>query len=305
MIRLLWIAALALFGAMARAEVPRVMTDIGPVQSLVDRVMLGVSSADVLLAPGASPHDFAFRPSDAGRLAEAEVVIWVGHDLTPWLQEPIDTLAQAARHLELLTSPGWDRLALREDAAFADTTAHSDDHDGTDHGNTDPHAWLDPLVAAVWLDHIAQVLAEADPGNATTYRANAAAGAAELVALAADIRAQLAPFSGRGYVVPHDGYHYFEARFDLPASGAIALSDAQTPGPARIEELQSLIAARQIVCVLTDPQTAPDWTDILRDTTATRTARIDAMGGGLEAGPALYPAIIHAMADALEGCLSD
>ncbi len=313
----------------AFADAPRVMTDIAPVHSLVARVMDGVGSPDLLLPPGASPHDFALRPSDAARLAQADIVVWVGHGLTPWLEGPLDTLATQAQSLELLDTDGWDKLALREDPAFdthdddhaaddgdhaahddadgddpetADAAAHDHDHDH-DHGDFDPHAWLDPAIAAVWLDHIATALAAADPDNAETYRANAAAARAEYTALRAATAARLAPLAGRRFIVPHDGYQYFEVAFGLPASGAIALSDAATPGPARIAALRDLIATQDIVCVLSDPQTSEGWATTLREGTTVRTALADPVGGALAAGPGLYPALITSMADAFVDCL--
>jgi len=305
---------LSVAAAPALADAPRVMTDIAPVHSLVARVMEGVGSPDLLLPPGASPHDFTLRPSDAARLAQADIVVWAGHGLTPWLEDPLDTLATKAQSLALLETDGWARLAIREDPAFAeaDTTHEGEDHDHNhdhdhdhdhDHGDDDPHAWLDPAIASVWLDHIATALATADPDNAAAYRANAAAGQEQYAALRDATAARLAPLAGRRYIVPHDGYQYFEVAFGLPAAGAIALSDAATPGPARIAALRDLIATQDIACVLSDPQTSDGWTTVLREGTTARTALTDPAGSSLAAGPGLYPALITAMADALADCL--
>lgn len=323
--------ALCIAAAPALAETPKVMADIAPVHSLVARVMQGVGAPDLLLPPGASPHDFALRPSDAARLADADLVVWVGHGLTPWLEAPLDTLASDAVTLELLETEGWPKLAFRVDANFADDHDDHDPHDGEDHDDhedhdghddheddhgatgedahahdhsgTDPHAWLDPAVAAVWLDHVAAALSAADPDNADAYRANAAAGQAEYAAMRAAVTARMAPLAGRSYLVPHDGYQYFEVAFGLPASGAIALSDAATPGPARIAELRDLVQSGAITCILSDPQTSEGWTDVLRDATTARTALADPIGGAIATGPDLYPALIAALADALENCL--
>ena len=101
----------------ALAEVPQVMTDIAPIQSLAARVMAGIGAPDVLLPPGASPHDYALRPSDAARLAETDLMIWVGHGLTPWLEGPIASLAADAQHLELLKTTGWTALPSASIAA--------------------------------------------------------------------------------------------------------------------------------------------------------------------------------------------
>jgi zinc transport system substrate-binding protein len=292
------LAVLLTLSGAAWADTPLVLTDIAPIQSLTARVMQGIGTPDVLLPPGASPHDYAFRPSDADRLARAELIIWVGPRLTPWLAAPIDTLAPAATKLELLAAPGWRALPLRLDPAFADAE---------DTAGIDPHAWLDPANAAVFMTRIAQALAAADPQNGPAYLANAAEAEVEMAELRNTTIATLLPFRGATFITPHDGYQYFEAAFGLPAAGAISLTDASTPGPARIAALRDRVASGDIACVLTDPQTSPEWTDLLREGSIAKTAFVDPDGGSQAAGSDtlsdLYPAIIRSLAAALSACL--
>ncbi len=80
----------------ALADVPRVATDIAPIQSLVAQVMGDLGTPSVVVSPGGSPHGYSMRPSEARALATADIVVWVGEDLTPWLEGPIDTLAPGA-----------------------------------------------------------------------------------------------------------------------------------------------------------------------------------------------------------------
>ena len=306
MLRTTALILILILSTAAVAEVPRVMTDIAPVQSLVARVMQGVGTPGVLLPPGASPHDFAMRPSDAERLANADLIIWIGHSLTPWLQEPLDTLAPAVAKLELLDTTGWTALQVRLDPAFAETEHEADTGD-RDHSGTDPHAWLDPSNAAVFMTLIAQALATADPDNAATYVANADAAASEMASLKAETLASLSLSAGGTYIVPHDAYQYFETAFGMPAAGAISLTDASTPGPARVAALRDKVASGAITCVLTDPQTSPEWTEVLRDGSIAATAFVDPDGGSqsgrVSSLSALYPAIITSIADGLTACL--
>ena len=289
----------------AYAEVPQVMTDIAPIQSLVARVMQGVGSPDVLLRPGTSPHDYTFRPSDADRLARANLIVWMGHGLTPWLVDPVATLASDAAKLDLLDTTGWTMLPLRTDPEFAEVEAEVDEPAVS---GTDPHAWLDPSNAAVFMTLIAQALATVDPDNAAAYAANAAAAQGEMASLKAETLAVLAPLAGATYVVPHDAYQYFETAFNMPATAAISLTDGSTPGPASMSDLQNKVASGTVTCVLTDPQTSPEWTEVLRDGSIARTAFVDPDGGsqaaGLNALEDLYPAIIRQIAAGLTDCLN-
>ena len=120
-----------LVGGTAFADVPRVAVDIAPVHSLVTRVMDNVGTPDLIVKPGASPHEYSLRPSEANALQEADLVFWIGPDLTPWLTDTIETLAPDATVTALLEADGTIELEFREGALFE---AH-DDHD--DHSKED------------------------------------------------------------------------------------------------------------------------------------------------------------------------
>jgi len=137
----------ALLGGTAMADVPRVAVDIAPVHSLVARVMEGVGTPDLIIPSGESPHGFSMRPSSAAALQEADVVFWIGHDLTPQLEDAIETLAEDASVSELLEVDGVKLLDFREGALFeAHDHGDHDDHgheDHAEHGDHDDHGHED------------------------------------------------------------------------------------------------------------------------------------------------------------------
>ncbi|WP_240611644.1 zinc ABC transporter substrate-binding protein [Roseovarius nitratireducens] len=318
---------LALGCAAPGMAAPQVATDIAPVHSLVARVMDGVGEPALIVPPGASPHGHSMRPSEAAALDRAEVVFWMGEGLTPWLADSVETLAGDAHVVTLLGAGNSTVRTFREGLTFAaaDADGHGDDeHDGHGHeedgheedgheedghddhahahDGADPHAWLDPANARAWLDVIAAELAEHDPDNAARYAANAAQAAQELVALEDRIAARLAPVQDTPYLVYHDAYQYFEARFGLAPTGALALGDAADPGPARIAALRDMAREAGIVCVFTEPQFDGSRVSSVFGDTA-RHGVLDPLGGRHAPGPALYPALIGDMAGALAECL--
>lgn len=177
------------------------------------------------------------------------------------------------------------------------------DHEGHDHGEHDPHAWLSPTNAATWLNLIAAELSASDPDNAGAYFANAAAGITELEALMGDVNTILEPARGASFVVFHDAYQYFEADFDFPASGAISLSDASDPSPARIAEIQARVRDEGVDCVLAEPQFNPGLVATVLDGTDASTGVIDPLGSTLEPGADLYPQLIRNLATTLAECV--
>ncbi|MEL6617639.1 MAG: zinc ABC transporter substrate-binding protein [Pseudomonadota bacterium] len=126
--------AAALLGGAALADTPNVAVDIAPVHSLVARVMEGVGTPNLIVQPGASPHEYSMRPSDAAALQAADLVFWIGEDLTPWMEDAVDTLAQNAAVTSLLEAAETTRLDFREGALFE---AH--DHGDEEHADYDDH----------------------------------------------------------------------------------------------------------------------------------------------------------------------
>ena len=321
----------------AVAEVPRVVTDIAPVHSLVAQVMAGVGVPDLLIDQATSPHHFALRPSQARALQEADLVVWIGAGLSPALSGVIADLAEAGKEMALLSVPQTDLLPIREDVRFEahrhddhddhghDDQGHDDhddhghdDHGHDDHGHDDhedeghedhahdgaidPHAWLDPDNAALWLTAIAEELAAADPDHAQTYRRNATNAARQVEQLADQIEADFAATPPPAFIVFHDAYQYFEDAFDISAQGAISLSDASAPSAARLSEIRTIVAEQGVECLFAEPQFDPDILSAVADAAPVSIAVIDPYGGHIPTGVDFYPALLRDLATGISGC---
>jgi len=298
--RISFVALLLLFAAPLRAA-PLVVADIAPVQSLVAKVMAGVGEPHLLLPPSASPHDYALKPSDARALSRADLVVWIGPALTPWLRDPLDTLATDAMRLTLSDVAGATVLAARDTAVFGEDEGH--DHGaGEVHGAIDPHSWLDPENAGLWVAAIAEALAKLDPDNAAVYRANAATAAGDLEALESDLAAALLPVADRKFAVSHDAFQYLEARFGLTVIGAISLSDGSAPSPARLDALRAQVSADDVACVLSEPQSSTGLIDAVRSQAAVPVAVLDPMGATVPLGASHYDQMMRDMVAAVVGC---
>ncbi len=303
----------------AVAEVPRVVTDIASVHSLVAQVMAGVGVPDLLIDQATSPHHFALRPSQARALQEADLVIWIGAGLSPALSGAIADLAGAGKEMALLSVPQTDLLPIREDVRFEahrhdDHDDHGDDDQGhddhedeghEDHAHDDaidPHAWLDPDNAALWLTAIAEELAAADPDHAQTYLRNAENAARQVEDLADQIEADFAATPPPAFIVFHDAYQYFEDAFDISAQGAISLSDASAPSAARLSEIRTIVAEQGVECLFAEPQFDPDILSVVAGAAPVSIAVIDPYGGHIPTGVDFYPALLQDLATGISGC---
>lgn len=283
----------------ALAEVPRVITDIPPVYGLVAQVMGDLGAPVLLLEKGADEHDFQLRPSQMTDIASANVAVWIGPELTPWMERALKGAKSDIVSLPLLTAQG---TALLE---FASKEDHDDDHGHDhDHSGTDPHAWLNPENAAPWLDTIAAALSAKDSENAATYAANAAAAKAEIAALDAEMSAALNPVKDKGFVAYHDAYQYFVQHYGLNYRGSVAMGDASAAGAAHLREVQSTIADG-VVCVFPEVQHDADLLLQLTEGTSVKAgAALDPAGVMLNPSPASFTDVLRNLTAALTGCLS-
>ncbi len=326
----------------AVANPPRVAVDIAPIHSLVAQVMAGVAKPDLIIQPGASPHGYSLRPSEAEALQRADAVFYVGTELTPWLESPLDNLAGSANKVALLEVPGITLHEFREGTTFEahdhhedehghddqhahkdehghddehehkeehghdDEHAHKDEHGHDDehhHDEHDPHAWLDPENAKIWLQAIAAELARMDAANASVYQRNAKTAIADLDALITSTHAQTKNLGDIKFIVFHDAYQYFERRFGVEATGAISLGDASDPSPSRVKEIRDTVSRLGIRCVYTEPQYNPGMVrSVFESTQVTTIGVIDPLGADIETGKAHYPTLLKALVSSLNQC---
>lgn len=299
-------ALVATFAALpALAAPPQVVADTPAVGSLVSQVMGDLGNPDVLLATGADAHNFQMRPSQAVALAGADILFWVGPAFTPWLERAIEGVGLRGTSVALLQADG---VVLR--------SYDEDDDDGHDHGHghdaetsdaldgIDPHAWLDPHNAGVWIEVVAARLSEADPGNAETYAANAEAAKDRIAALDADLSAALGPVRSEPLIVFHDAYGYFADHYGLTVAGTIALGDAAKPGAGRIAAMRETLVETGAACVFPEVQHDPALVRVVIEGTGARMGgALDPSGSSLPAGPDHYETLMRNLAETILACL--
>ena len=106
------------FSPQGHTGVPAVAVDIPPVASLVGQVMGDLGQPRLIVPTGVSPHSYAMRPSQARTLQNADIVFWVGRDLTVGLARAIKALATNAVSVSLIDVPGITLLPFRHGTTF-------------------------------------------------------------------------------------------------------------------------------------------------------------------------------------------
>ena len=312
-----WAVALLFLHAPAAAEPPRVVVTIKPIHAIVAGVMQGVGDPILLLANGASPHDYAMRPSDARKLRNADLIVWVGEELESFLGKPLKALPKKAAVIALLGERDIVKHGVRSGGVWQ-TGAHGIDHrhgrgteshdhahqHGDGHREPDPHIWLDPANARTIAKVTAAKLAELDRPNASRYMANADRVTGELTALEIELRAALSPIRHLPFIVFHDSYQYFERRFGLNAVGSITLSPERKPGARRLAEMRRKIVKKGARCVFSEPQFRSSLVETVVRGTKARTGVLDPIGTAVAPSPKAFAAILRGIAASLRRCLA-
>lgn len=303
----------SLAAAPALADVPKVVADTLASHALVSMVMGDLGQPKLLLDQGANAHDIQLKPSQARALADADLVVWIGPEMTPWLDRALQGLTPEGKKLSLLHSAGTKTFAYDDAADHHDAHDHEGhddhqdhgDHDGHSHEGLDPHAWLSPDNAQLWLGAIAAELSALDAEHAAQYGANAAAAKARLQALDDRLKAQLAPLKDRPFVTFHQAYGYFTRHYGLSDAGAINWGDATSAGAAKLQALTDTLKAGQIACVFPEAQHDPVQAERLTQASGvTLGPALDPEGSSLTPSADAYESLLQHLADGLTACLA-
>lgn len=275
------------------AQENTVLTSIKPIQMIAQEIMQGAGEPDVLLTSNASPHDYALKPSDAKKIIDADLVIWYGKDLEPFL---VNILEKQPSTIELYKIDG---LALRE------FIHDGDDHDGHDHGNYDPHFWLGYQPTLQVAKYIASQLSQMDEKNSKLYQANYNHFEQKYAAKKAEITARLAKVKNHGYYVFHDAYGYFEQDYELNHLGHFTVSPERKPGAKTLIKIRNKLKAQEAKCVFSEPQYTPAVIQSVMRGSQAKLGVLDPVASDITVEAGSYFEFIDQISQSFVKCLSE
>nr|WP_225923171.1 zinc ABC transporter substrate-binding protein [Pseudomonas farris] len=283
----------------AQAEV-KVLTSIKPLQLIAAAVQDGIAVPEVLLPPGASPHNYALRPSDVRKVQSVELVYWIGPDMEGFLPRVL-----TGRTLPSIAVQDLPGLKLRHFAE--DTHSHAEEADEHDHdhrpGNLDAHLWLSPINARVIATKIATDLSAVDPANAARYQSNLKAFDERLDALDLRLKARLAGIAGKPYFVFHEAFDYFEDAYGLKHTGVFSVAAEVQPGAQHVAAMRTRLQEVGKTCVFSEPPLRPRLAETLVAGLPVKLAELDALGGYTPATAQGYEQLLEKLGNDLAGCL--
>jgi zinc transport system substrate-binding protein len=274
------------------ATVISVATTIMPLADWVKNVGGDAVVVTTLIPAGASPHTFEPKPTDMRRAAGAQVVFRVGLEYDDWALKMVPSRAkgrvvalgdvlkkQSAIPDVCHVQEGAVEIASKEKGA---TSGHNHGHDHShghshDHG-TDPHYWLDPMLAQASLKPIVEALSAQRPDLRITFEENAKRYGAELQSLDAELSASISLKPVRPVVTFHNAFAYMANRYNFRVAGVIEEFPGKVPTDRYIMDISRQLRKEKISVIFAEPQFNPRAAEVLAKEIGGRVDILDPLG---------------------------
>lgn len=247
---------------------PQVVASFYPLAFVVEEVGGDLVDVENLTPPGAEPHDLELTSGRIRSLAGADLVVYLGHGFQPSVEDAI-----AEVDVEVM-----DVLETQQD--LLEPPEHEDE--GADHADDapiDPHMWLDPERLRDVAVDVADRLAELDPDNAATFRANADDLGSRLDELDAEFRDGLSACEQTTMVTSHEAFGYLADAYGLEEVGVAGIDPEAEPSPRRLAEVAEFVEENGVTTIFFEVLVSPRTAETLAQEAGVTTARLDPLEG--------------------------
>lgn len=234
----------ALIGAMLTAacavsyakEPLKVITTFTIIQDIAQNVGGDAAIVESITKPGAEIHDYQPTPRDLVKAQNAELILWNGLNLERWFERFFQNIKDVP---SVVVTDGITPVSIYE---------------GEYEGLPNPHAWMSPNNALVYIENIRQAFVEQDPENADVYNENAARYADEIRALDAPLRAKLdqIPEDQRWLVTSEGAFGYLAQDYNLKEAYLWPINADEQGSPQQVKRLIDKIREYNIPVIFSE-----------------------------------------------------
>ncbi|MFP9135595.1 metal ABC transporter substrate-binding protein [Devosia sp. XGJD_8] len=200
-------------------------------------------AADVvsITKPGAEIHNYQPTPGDLIGAQDADLVLWNGLNLEQWFEQFLSNLGDVP---SAIVTEGIEPMGIGE---------------GPYEGKPNPHAWMSPTDALVYVENIRKAFVAADPANEATYNANAAAYSAEITATVEPIRAAIAaiPEERRWLATSEGAFSYLARDFGLKELYLWPINADQQGTPQQVRHVIDQVRANAVPAIFSESTISP------------------------------------------------
>lgn len=239
----------------------RIVSTVSPITNIIYNIAGDRAEIVGIVPEGVNSHTYEPAPSDARRLADADLIFINGLKL----EEPTLKLAEA-------NAKRGAEIVLLGDQTISPEAYVYDFSFPLEAGSPNPHLWPNPFYALRYAEIVRDRLSERDPANADFYAANYARFDERIQALDEAIKATVAsiPEQNRKLLTYHDSWAYFAPLYGMTVIGAIQPSDFAEPSAREIVEIIEQLRAEQAPAIFgSEVFPSPILEQIARETGAT------------------------------------
>src|SRR5688500_6237026 len=214
----------------------RVVTTFTVIQDIVQNVAGEAAIVESITKPGAEIHDYQPTPLDVVRAQAAELVLWNGFNLERWFEKFFDNVKNVP---SAVVSEGIEPMGIAE---------------GPYTGKPNPHAWMSPKNALVYVENVRKALVKHDPANADVYNRNAAAYAAKIRAIDEPLRKRLdaIPADQRWLVSSEGAFRYLTRDYNMKAAYLWPINADEQGTPKQVRRVIDLVRKNRIPVVFSE-----------------------------------------------------
>jgi manganese/iron transport system substrate-binding protein len=214
----------------------KVLTTFTIIQDMAQRVAGNALLVDSITKPGSEIHDYEPTPLDLVKAQDADLVLWNGLGLERWFEK----FLQQVKHVpSVILTEGIEPLGIGE---------------GPYSGKPNPHSWMSPANAIVYVENIRKALVNLDPANAATFDANSASYTAELRAVNEPVRVALQsiPAEKRWLVSCEGAFSYLIRNYEMKELYLWPVNADQEGTPQQVQKVVDTIRTHQIPVVFSE-----------------------------------------------------
>lgn len=226
----------AFFSADALAAKKRIVTTFTIIQDMAQNVAGDAATVESITKPGAEIHGYEPTPQDIVKAQRADLVLWNGLNLERWFERFFGNLKNVP---SAVLTEGIEPLGIEE---------------GPYTGKPNPHAWMSPRNAKIYVENIRRALVKFDPANAATYNANAEAYAAKFIAIEETVRTELEkiPADQRWLVTSEGAFPYLARNFGMKELFLWAVNADQQGTPQQVQKVIDGVRKNKIPVVFSE-----------------------------------------------------
>ena len=287
-----------LFKSIYAQSTPQVVVSIKPIHSIVESLMDGIASPELLLKSNNSAHTFHLKPSQIRMIEDADLVVSIGDQFEIGLRKALKNLNSKNR-VEIMSLNNLDLHQYRADKIYEKDHKENDQETST----YDMHLWLDISNTKKIAHHIYLLLVDVDPVNTNRYNQNLQLLTSKLDALETEIEAQMHPFSSKIYATFSDTIQYFEKKYRLRRPVIVTPYHGARLSINRTLASKNTMNDFEVSCLIYGTEVRKSQISVLSEGLNLKVHRIDILGQEFSAGPEQYFSLMKKISNQVASCL--